>query len=158
MPNGEVYLMYKSSSVDTRPPLLLGAAYAKKGYGGPYERLSDEPVFSFHSQDRMDNDVEDPFVWWTGKQYELILKDRLGHICGEEGGGLHATSKKEVNWKISQPVKAYSRHITRAAGSKTVQASFARPFFFLTKENLPTYLQPPAHGPDPICCPNLGRE
>lgn len=139
LPNGEVYLLYKSSSVDTRPPLLLGAAYAKKGYAGPYERLSDEPVFSFHSKERMDNDVEDPFVWWSGMQYELIMKDRFGHICGEEGGGLHATSKDGVSWKISQPVKAYSRHITWEDGSKTLQANFERPFLLFDKGK-PTHL------------------
>ncbi|RZK77823.1 MAG: hypothetical protein EOO92_12255, partial [Pedobacter sp.] len=110
LPNGSVYLMYKSSAKDYNPPLLLGAAMAKS-FKGPYERLSDKPLFEFHTEGKMDNDVEDPFVWYANDHYELIMKDRFGHICGEEGGGIHATSKNGIDWKLSDPVKAYSRNV-----------------------------------------------
>lgn len=137
-PDGSVYLMYKSSSRDHTPPLLLGAAGAKQ-YDAVYERLSDKPVFSFHSKENMDNDVEDPFVWWSGRQYELIMKDRFGHICGEEGGGIHATSKNGINWKLSSPVKAYSRTVKWNDGTTTHQANFERPFL-LFENGKPTHL------------------
>ncbi|MCH5600945.1 glycoside hydrolase family protein [Niabella ginsengisoli] len=42
---------------------------------------------------------------WAGDHYEVIMKDRFGHICGEEGGGIHATSNDGVKWKLSDPVK-----------------------------------------------------
>ncbi|ASZ15000.1 hypothetical protein CK934_18090 [Chitinophaga sp. MD30] len=138
-PDGNVYLMYKSSSKDHHPPLLLGAAQSKGGYNGPYERLSDEPVFAFHSKENMDNDVEDPFVWWAGNRFELIMKDRFGHICGEEGGGIHASSRDGIKWQLSSPVKAYSRQVKWTDGSTTRQANFERPFL-LFEQGVPTHL------------------
>lgn len=138
-PDGSVYLMYKSSSKNWDPPLLLGAAMSKNGYKGPYERLSNDPVFAFHSSNKMDNDVEDPFVWWAGDHYELIMKDRFGHICGEEGGGIHAVSKNGVDWKLSDPVKAYSRNIKWSDGTEARMANFERPFL-LFENGKPTHL------------------
>ncbi|MFC6102115.1 glycoside hydrolase family protein [Olivibacter domesticus] len=138
LPNGSIYLMYKSSQKDHNPPLLLGAAGARS-FQGPYERLADKPLFEFHSKGQMDNDVEDPFVWWANDHYELIMKDRFGHICGEEGGGIHARSKDGIKWKLADPIKAYSRHILWEDGSKTRQANFERPFL-LFEDGKPTHL------------------
>ncbi|MHC8950460.1 glycoside hydrolase family protein [Sphingobacterium hungaricum] len=126
LPDGKVYLMYKSSPKNYDPPLMLGAAMAKS-FKEPYERLSDEPLFQFHSDGQMDNDVEDPFVWYNKDHYELIMKDRFGHICGEEGGGIHGTSKDGITWDLSK-AKAYSKTILWDDGSTTVQANFERPF------------------------------
>ena len=139
LPDDSVYLMYKSSSQDHRPPLLLGAALSKHGYEGPYTRLSEEPVFKFHSNKNKENDVEDPFVWWAGNRFELIMKDRFGLICGEEGGGIHATSPDGITWKLSTPVKAYSRTIKWSDGTVTKQANFERPFL-LFENGKPTHL------------------
>ena len=135
---GKILLIYKSSQESSRPPLLLGAAEATHPQG-VYQRLSDKPIFRFDTEDNQDNDVEDPFVWWSGSQYELIMKDRFGHICGEEGGGVHATSKDGIDWKLSDPVKAYSRNIRWSDGSTTTQANFERPFL-LFENGVPTHL------------------
>lgn len=138
LPDGSIYLMYKSSQKDHNPPLLLGAAGARS-FKGPYERLSDKPLFEFHTKGQPDNDVEDPFVWWENDHYELIMKDRFGHICGEEGGGIHALSKDGIKWELANPVKAYSKHILWEDGSKTIQANFERPFL-LFEEGKATHL------------------
>jgi len=138
LPDGRIYLMYKSSPKDYNPPLLLGAA-AADSFRGPYKRLSDKPVFEFHKPGQLDNDVEDPFVWWAGDHYELIMKDRFGHICGEEGGGIHALSTDGVKWELANPVKAYSRKITWDDGTTTLQANFERPFL-LFEDGKPTHL------------------
>jgi len=138
LPDGSVYLMYKSSEKDHHPPLLLGAAKAAS-FRGPYERLSDQPLFQFHSKGKMDNDVEDPFVWWAKDHYELIMKDRFGHICGEEGGGIHALSKDGIHWNLAKPVKAYSRTVLWDNGTATKQGNFERPFL-LFEDGKPTHL------------------
>ncbi|MFD1772023.1 glycoside hydrolase family protein [Sphingobacterium suaedae] len=138
LPTGQVYLVYKSSPINYNPPLLLGAAMADS-FRGPYQRLSNEPIFSFHNSEKADNDVEDPFVWWTGSQFELIMKDRFGHICGEEGGGIHAFSPDGIQWTLSDPVKAYSRRIKWDDGTETEQANFERPFL-LFEDGKPTHL------------------
>ncbi|MBK5719912.1 glycoside hydrolase family protein [Dysgonomonas sp. Marseille-P4677] len=135
---GKILLMYKSSPVNSAPPLLLGVAEADHPLG-EYKRLSDEPIFRFDTAANQDNDVEDPFVWHNGEFYELIMKDRFGHICGEEGGGIHATSKDGIDWKLSNPVKAYSRTVRWNDGSVTHQANFERPFL-LIENGKPTHL------------------
>lgn len=135
---GKILLMYKSSPVNSAPPLLLGVAEAEHPLG-EYKRLSDEPIFRFDTAENKDNDVEDPFVWHNGKHYELIMKDRFGHICDEDGGGIHATSLDGVDWKLSKPVKAYSRTIKWNDGRITLQANFERPFL-LVENGIPTHL------------------
>ncbi len=135
---GKILLMYKSSPVDWNPPLLLGVAEASHPQG-PYQRLTDGPIFRFDTEDNKDNDVEDPFVWWAGNHFELIMKDRFGHVCGEEGGGVHASSPDGINWKLSDPVKAYSRKILWDNGKTTTQANFERPFL-LFENGRPTHL------------------
>lgn len=138
LPDGSIYLIYKSSPKDHNPPLMLGAAKADN-FKGPYIRLSNNPIFSFHTENNKDNDVEDPFVWWNGKEYELIMKDRFGHICGEEGGGIHAFSADGVNWRLAKNVKAYSKEIKWDDGSTTHMANFERPFL-LFENGKPTHL------------------
>lgn len=135
---GKILLMYKSSPVSSAPPLLLGVAGADEPLG-EYKRLSDDPIFRFDTEANKDNDVEDPFVWHNGRQYELIMKDRFGPICGEEGGGIHATSGNGIDWTLSSPIKAYSRHIRWNDGTTTLQANFERPFL-LIENGKPTHL------------------
>lgn len=67
------------------------------------------------------------------------MKDRFGHICGEEGGGIHAVSYNGVDWKLSDPIKAYSRKIVWDDKTTTIQANFERPFL-LFEEGKPAYL------------------
>lgn len=135
---GKVLLLYKSSRISSQPPLLLGVAEADHPQGN-YRRLSDNPIFQFDTELTTDNDVEDPFVWWSGNCYELIMKDRFGHICGEAGGGIHALSENGVEWRLSDPVKAYSRKIRWDNGNVTEQANFERPFL-LMENGKPAYL------------------
>lgn len=135
---GEILLMYKSSTVGLTPPLLLGVSKAEKPEG-PYERLSDEPIFRFETADNNLIDVEDPYIWWNGKSYEAILKDRSGEICGEEGGGIHVWSDDGVDWQLFDKVKAYSRDVLWEDGTITHQNRFERPFL-LIEDGVPTHL------------------
>ena len=89
---GNILLMYKSSTEGLTPPLLLGVAMADNPQG-PYRRLSEEPVLRFETEGNSRREVEDPCIWWNGKHYKGIVKDRSGEICGEEGGGIHMWSK-----------------------------------------------------------------
>lgn len=134
---GEILLMYKSSEHGPQPPLLLGVAKATRPEG-PYERLSDKPIFRFESPGKEHVDVEDPYVWWNGEKYEAIMKDRSGEICGEEGGGIHAWSNHGVNWKLFEKVKAYSRDVLWDDGTTSHQNHFERPFL-LIEDGIPTH-------------------
>ena len=134
---GDILLMYKSSEHGPQPPLLLGVAKASNPEG-PYERLSDGPIFRFETPGKEHVDVEDPYVWWNGEKYEAIMKDRSGEICGEEGGGIHAWSDDGVKWQLFDKVKAYSRDILWDDGSITHQNHFERPFL-LIENGKPTH-------------------
>ena len=136
--SGKILLMYKSSTNGLVPPLLLGVCMADSPWG-KYKRLSEEPVFRFETPDNNRIDVEDPFIWWTGRQYEAIIKDRSGEICGEEGGGVHAWSPDGVRWNMFEKLKAYSRTILWEDGTQTVQNHFERPFL-LIEDGQPTHL------------------
>jgi len=136
--SGKILLLYKSSTEGLTPPLLLGAAMAENPEG-PYNRLSEEPIFRFETGDNHRIDVEDPYIWWSGKRYEGILKDRSGLICGEEGGGIHVLSDNGVDWRLAENFRAYTRNIKWDDGSESVQNHFERPFL-LIEDGVPTHL------------------
>jgi len=135
---GEILLMYKSSTDGLTPPLILGVSKANKPEG-PYERLSEEPIFRFETADNNRIDVEDPYVWWTGERYEAIVKDRSGKICGEEGGGVHVWSEDGISWQLFENFKAYGRKVLWDDGTTTNQNHFERPFL-LIDNGVPTHL------------------
>lgn len=135
---GKILLMYKSSTEGLTPPLLLGVSMADQPEG-PYRRLSEEPILRFETEGNNRRDVEDPYIWWNGKHYEGIVKDRSGEICGEEGGGVHMWSKDGVKWHLYEQIKAYSRDILWDDGSRSHQNHFERPFL-LIEEGKPTHL------------------
>lgn len=136
--DGNILLLYKSSTDGLTPPLLLGSALSES-IQGPYKRLSQDPIFNFDTSETNENDVEDPFVWWNKDHYELIMKDRFGHICGERGGGLHAFSTDGVTWKLADKPLAYSKNILWDNGKTIHQNHFERPFL-LIEDGEPTHL------------------
>jgi hypothetical protein len=136
--SGHILLMYKSSTEGLTPPLLLGVSMADDPKG-PYRRLSEEPILRFETEDNNRRDVEDPYIWWNGKHYEGIVKDRSGEICGEEGGGIHMWSEDGVTWHLYGQIKAYSRDILWDDGSRSHQNHFERPFLLIEKGK-PTHL------------------
>jgi len=135
---GEIHLLYKSSTHGLTPPLLLGACKATR-MEGPYERIADDPIFNFDTSETNENDVEDPYVWWVDDHYELIMKDRFGHICGERGGGIHALSKDGVNWELAANPLAYSKNILWDDGKIIHHNHFERPSL-LIEDGEPTFL------------------
>jgi predicted GH43/DUF377 family glycosyl hydrolase len=135
---GEILLMYKSSTDGLVPPLLLGVSQASQPEG-PYNRLSEDPIFRFETKDNNRIDVEDPYIWWAGDKYEAIVKDRSGKICGEEGGGVHVWSKDGIKWNLFDKVQAYSRKVLWEDGTYSEHNHFERPFV-LVEDGKPTHL------------------
>ncbi len=132
--DGSVLLVYKAVA-NQKDLLRLGVAKAAH-WAGPYERLRDEPIFRF---DATGDHVEDAYVWRSGGQFELVMKDMKGGISGEKGAGIHATSKDGVDWTISKPALAYSRTVLWSDGTKTRQGSLERPQV-LVERGRPTHL------------------
>lgn len=134
LPDGRVLLIYKSVAFD-KDLLRLGVAMAES-CDKPFVRLLDEPILRF---DATNDHVEDPYVWWAGDHFEMIMKDMRGGICGESHAGIHATSADGVHWAVSQPPKAYSRTVRWSDGSQTLQANLERPQL-LIQDGKPTHL------------------
>lgn len=130
MPDGSVYLVYKSRTVMKNGVFHLGLAHAKH-FNGPYERLKDQPLF--------DLNVEDPFLWYQDKKFHIIMKDMSGKITGENHAGVYATSKDCLNWSLAKPPKAYSRTVLWDNGTTTHQGAFERPHL-LMENHKPTHL------------------
>lgn len=130
--DGTIYLIYRSN---TPEGLRLGVAKSEH-YTKPFYRISDEPVFHFDSE----HFCEDPFVWWNGRYFEVIMKDLTGKITGEFHAGVHAASPDCINWSISDPPKAYSRNILWDNGKMTIQGSFERPQLLFNEKGIPTHL------------------
>lgn len=131
--DGRVLLIYKSSSGEGAK-LRLGAAMAES-YNVPYERLKDEPIFDFTATG---DHVEDPYVWHNGNNFELIMKDMHGGICGEKFGGVHAVSEDGIHWDVSQQPLAYSRTVRWDDGTITLQGHVERPQL-LIRDGKPTH-------------------
>lgn len=138
LPDGTTYMMYKSREY-ANSTLQLGVAWAPRPEG-PYERLSDEPVFRFSNPDFH---VEDPFLWYDDGKFYALLKDdfknNCGGITGEWGAGVLATSDDCINWSIDPEPKAYSRSVKWDDGSVTMQNCLERPNL-LFQEGRPTHL------------------
>jgi len=139
--DGRTLLLYKSTESRHeadgafRGRFRLGAAWADH-YQGPYRRLTDEPALRF---DHPDAHVEDPFCWHDGQRYRAIMKDMTGVIGGEAQAGIAAESDDGAHWRLSDPVRAYSRRIPWSDGTVTRPAKFERPQL-LFHDGKPTHL------------------
>jgi hypothetical protein len=138
--DGSITLLYKSASVwhtagPYRGRFNLGVARAA-GWQEPFQRLSDNPITLSGSGD---NHIEDPYIWWNGEVFEMIVKDMTGEVCGEAEAGIHATSKDGIDWQVMNPSKAYSRTLTWDDGTTSRRAKLERPQL-LIQNGEPTHL------------------
>jgi hypothetical protein len=121
--DGTTYMIYKSRCGDTAP-LRLGTARAPNP-AGPFERLTDEPLFQF---DDPNIQLEDPCLWYDGSMFNALVKDHACKGCagvtGEYGAGVHVISEDCVHWEVVG--KAYSRQVRWDDGTTTIQANLER--------------------------------
>lgn len=141
MPNGKTYMIYKSRRSHGKP-LKLGIAVADKP-DGVFTRLSDKPILDFQDEDMH---IEDPFLWYDEKKKKfcLIAKDdvkRGGYgITGEWGSGFYAESEDCIDFTIGKDPKVYSRLVTWADGSKSLQSNLERPSVIFDENGKPTHI------------------
>ncbi len=131
LPGGEVMLAYRSN---TPQGLRLGITKAKS-FDRPYQRLSDQPVFTFTDGSH----VEDPYLWWENGQCEMLAKDMSGGITGEKHAGVHAMSRDGINWSPAPEPKAYSRNLVWRDGKTQTLGCLERPQL-LIEGGHPAYL------------------
>lgn len=132
--DGSCLLIYKSIGFigDT---MRLGVARADH-WEGPYQRVTDEPIFEF----RADQPVEDPFLWWNGERFGILLRDWLGNITGEVKAGVHGVSDDGVHWTLSENPKAWSKTIRWDDGTRTTMHDVEVPKLTFDENSVATHL------------------
>lgn len=137
--DGTIYLYYRSN---TPRGLRIGVARAA-GFRRPFTRLTDGPIMEFDGG----NHVEDPYVWWAGDHFEMLAKDMTGGLTGEMHAGIHARSDNGIDWRLSEPPKAYSRRVVWSNGKTTVQGCLERPQLLVENGNATHLFLATADGP-----------
>ena len=141
MPDGKTYMIYKSRCAYAKP-LKLGIAVADKP-DGEFKRLTDNPILDFKDEDKH---IEDPFLWYDEKKKKfcLITKDDVKNgsfgVTGEWGAGFYAESDDCMDFEIGEDPKVYSRNVTWADGSKTLQCNLERPSLLFDENGEPTHI------------------
>jgi hypothetical protein len=134
MPDGSIFVIYKGIAFDG-DFMRLGIARAA-AWNRPFERLLDRPLFTF---DDLNASVEDPFFWHDGRQFNMLMKDMEGRLCGEHHGGLFATSSDALHWDIRRNEVAYSRNVRWDDGTVTEQGNLERPSLLFNDQGVATH-------------------
>ena len=142
-PDGSCLLVYKTRTWK-KPPyhdcptgnqmfsdMKLGAAFASH-WSGPYERLTDEPLF------KDDGVLEDPFIWKKTEGYAMIAKDWNGVYTGNNGNGIYAESMDGVAWTIQEGT-SYTRNLLWQDGQIRRMGNMDRPFLLFDEQGQATH-------------------
>ncbi len=127
LPDGRIYLYYRSN---TPEGLRIGLAVADTPEG-PYRRVQDKPVLTGFN-------VEDPFVWHNGSEFEMLAKDMKGTITGELHAGAHFKSSDGIRWELVG--KGYSRTIEDSNGNPLHLGCLERPQLLFDENRKPCCL------------------
>jgi hypothetical protein len=147
--DGSVTLIYKSSNAyfperikmaeghNGLPKFIIGTARAEHVFG-EYKRVGD--------MDGMVNvegelvSLEDPYVWYDGKFYHMIIKNFYPVFNTERMGAIYLWSKDAVNWRLPEGNPGtYSLNITWKEGITTTQEKLERPQVLL-EDGKPAWL------------------
>lgn len=130
-PDGSILLVFKSRAYegDVHGPMHLGVAKAKDILG-PYTVVG---------KIELKGEVEDPFIWHNGSNFELIAKDMTGLLCGEKHAGVQFLSNDGVLWDLAKNPKAYSLRLQWNDGSMRKTGCMERPFLYI-EDNCPKAL------------------
>lgn len=134
LPDGSILVIYKGVA-HHGDFMRLGIARAA-AWNRPFERMQDHPLFEF---DQMNASVEDPFFWHDGHRFNLLMKDMTGALCGEEHGGLFASSADASHWEFRRHEVAYSRTVRWDDGTVSTQGNLERPSLLFDRHGTPTH-------------------
>jgi len=139
MPDGSIYLAYKSSCVldgVSLVPFNIGIARAD-AYDQPFERVTHDPIVPLPHPDSF---VEDPFLWHDDNGFHIIMKDLNGHVVGDKGSGLYMHSPDARHWELGSPPLAYTRELKWSDGDTEEVGQFERPQLLFDESGNMTHL------------------
>ncbi|MDR1282528.1 MAG: glycoside hydrolase family protein [Opitutaceae bacterium] len=141
MRDGGVTLIFKSRRYEgnTHGRMMLGVARAAAAASLhlPHTVFGRMEIIG----PRGEGEVEDPFLWHNGENFELIAKDMTGSLCGEHHAGVHAFSRDCLDWTLAVPhPKAWTRRVRWDDGHLDALGSVERPFVLFDEHHHPTHL------------------
>ena len=117
-PDG-IRMVYKSLMKD-RSAMKLGIAQGDSPEG-PFHRLTKAPI--------LDENIEDPFLWYQDGAYRMIVKDMRGTLAGKPNEAVIYASEDGFEWK-NLPVYAYGTAIEWKTGT-VIYSNVERPQMYI---------------------------
>jgi hypothetical protein len=103
----------------------IAQAYAAPRFNAKYVLVSD--AFNLLPDT---NQVEDPTIWWTEGQYNVILNDFNGDATGVKKAGVQYYSKDGIHYKLVSKEPVFTKTVSYDDGSSTTFRRRERPFVF----------------------------
>lgn len=119
-------------------PMRLVTARAPTA-AGPWERERQTMVV-IAGEGTVDVVVEDPYLWRSGRGYEMIAKDMNGALSGMHHALVHLHSVDGSNWRPADPVVISDRSLRWPDGQTEVLGSLERPSLLFDAAGQPTHL------------------
>lgn len=119
--NGSVYVFGRKSVNDIR----IAQAYVAPAFNAKYNLLNNGNNLLPGK-----NQLEDPSIWWSKKQYNVILSDFRGDATGVNKNGAQYYSKDGINYHLVSKEPVYTKTVEYDDGSSRTFRRRERPFVF----------------------------
>jgi predicted GH43/DUF377 family glycosyl hydrolase len=119
--DGSVYVFGRKAIGKVR----IAQAYAAPAFNGKYRLVSD--AFNLLPDT---NQIEDPTIWWTEGQYNVILNDFNGDATGVKKAGVQYYSKDGLHFKLVSKEPVFTKTVNYDDGSSFTFRRRERPFVF----------------------------
>lgn len=146
--DGSVTLIYKSTNMffperlhkhskDGLPRFIMGVAHADHPFG-EYKRLgNDDGLIKIEGKL---SSLEDPFVWYDGENYHMIIKNFEDDIIKDKMASIYVWSDNAYEWYLPKDdPMVYNREVTWKEGITTVQRKLVRPQVYF-EHGKPAYI------------------
>lgn len=133
-PEGRVRVYYRTPRPEGGKVRNVLAVAEADSPAGPYRPLRDEPLLPPHMH------LEDPHIWWNGREYEAVAKDLEGNIAGQWGGGVHLHSSDGLAWELAPEARAYQREVRLRDGGTMQVGNMERPWLLRSDSGDPRTL------------------
>jgi hypothetical protein len=115
----------------------MGAAHAVHPCG-EYKRLGDDDGL-IKIEGKLSS-LEDPFVWYDGENYHMIIKNFEDDIIKDKMASIYVWSDNAYEWYLPKDdPMVYNREVTWKEGITTVQRKLERPQVYF-EHGKPAYI------------------
>jgi hypothetical protein len=148
--DGSWFMVYKargwtgSAAEPQHGRMVLGVAVASDPLR-PWERACSGPIFASEM-----GELEDPFVWGSGRGIEMLAKDMSGRCCGVPRGGFRAWSADTRIWQPDEMPLAHDRRIRWSDGEVQQMGAMERATYLIQDGRATHLVAAVADGPEGV--------